>query len=118
MKVIIAGSRGVTEYRTVLHAIVAADFDIGEVVSGGARGVDRLGEHYAFLQKIPVRKFIPNWREEGRSAGLTRNIEMAMYADALIAVWDGRSTGTKHMIDVARRYHLAVYVHNLLEQEP
>lgn len=113
MKVIIAGSRGITDYKEVLRAIVDADFDITEVVSGGARGVDRLGEHYARLQKIPIKRFTPEWKCEvgfNPRAGLDRNVEMAGYADALIAIWDDKSKGTKHMIEVARRAGLQVFV--------
>lgn len=113
MKVIIAGSREVTDYPTILRAIVAADFDITEVVSGGARGVDRLGERYAQLQGIPVKVFAADWSEFGKAAGPMRNREMAHYADALIALWDGESRGTKSMIQLARAAGLRVYVHEI-----
>jgi hypothetical protein len=111
VKVIIAGSRGIDDYPTVLRAIVAADFDITEVVSGGARGVDRLGEKYAALQGLPVKRFIPDWANDGKRAGFDRNREMAHYADALIAVWDGQSRGTRHMIEVATRGGMPVSVY-------
>lgn len=109
MKTIIAGSRGITDYATVLRAIVEADFDITEVVSGGARGVDRLGEKYAALQGLPVQQFLPDW-STGKRAGYDRNVEMAAYAEALIAVWDGESRGTAHMVVLARRAGLKVFV--------
>ena len=49
----------------------------------------------------------------GKRAGVRRNEEMADMADALIAIWDGSSPGTKHMIEVARRRGLKIYVHNV-----
>ena len=47
MKVIIAGSRDITDYSLVCRAISESKFDITEVISGTARGVDTLGEKWA-----------------------------------------------------------------------
>lgn len=113
MKTIIAGSRGITKYSIVCDAVQASRFLITEVVSGGARGVDRLGEEYARKHALPVKQFIPDWNAHGKSAGFKRNVEMAEYAQALIAVWDGESRGTKHMIDIARSKGLNVHVYYL-----
>lgn len=44
MKVIIAGSRTLHSYDLVVRAVKDSGLQITEVVSGGARGVDRLGE--------------------------------------------------------------------------
>lgn len=101
MRVIIAGSRSVTNYRTLLAALVECPFTskITEVVSGAAQGVDRLGERWAGEQGIPIGRFPANWERDGRAAGYKRNLEMAEYADALVAVWDGESRGTEHMAE-------------------
>jgi hypothetical protein len=116
MKTIISGSRWITDHQMVWSAIGLSGFDITEVVSGGARGVDATGEMWAAWWNIPVRKFPAVWRGKDGAhnpgAGLQRNSEMARYAEALIAVWDGRSTGTKHMIAQANYYglkHIYVY---------
>jgi len=111
MKVIIAGSRTLTNYQTVLDAIAASGFFISQVVSGGASGVDQLGELYAFEQDLSLKVFPAKWSLYGKGAGPIRNQEMADYAEALIAVWDGESTGTKDMIARARDKGLEVYVH-------
>ena len=111
MKVIIAGSRNFSEYQLVAQAVQASTFVISEVVSGTARGVDRLGQNFAFVHNIPVRRFPANWDKLGKSAGFLRNIQMAEYADALIAIWDGHSSGTKHMIAEAKKRGLKVYIH-------
>ncbi len=100
MKVIVAGSREGFVARNVFEAIEESPFygKITEVVSGGARGVDRDGEYFAKLNNLPVKVFPALWGAEGKAAGCIRNARMAEYADALVAVWDGKSPGTKHMI--------------------
>ena len=110
MKIIIAGSRGITDEHTIFNAIKESEFEITEVVSGGAAGVDKFGEKYAERYDIPLKIFPANWEKKGKSAGIIRNSERAKYADALIAVWDGKSKGTKNMIEVATRKGLKVFV--------
>lgn len=109
MRVIIAGSRGITDYNLVKFAIKRSGFDITEVVSGTARGVDSLGEKWAQEFGKSVKQFPAEWDTYGRGAGYIRNEEMARYADALIAIWDGTSKGTKHMIDEAVKKGLSVF---------
>jgi len=99
MKVIIAGSRNIIDYDLVVEAITKSKFKIGTVVSGHARGVDLLGEKWANLNQIPRDLYPADWDTHGKKAGFLRNAVMADYADALIAVWDGESKGTKDMID-------------------
>lgn len=111
MRTIIAGSRSITDYKVVESAVVASQFEITEVVSGGAKGVDILGEEYARQNNIPVKKFLPDWKKHGRKAGILRNCEMGDYAEALVAIWDGKSSGTKHMIDYSQKKNLKVYVY-------
>lgn len=114
MKTIIAGSRTITNYAIVLEAIRNSGFQVTEVVCGGAAGVDSLGELYAFeMDGVSIKKFPANWSLYGKKAGHIRNQEMAEYAEALIAVWDGKSTGTQDMIARAQEKGLQVYVHEL-----
>lgn len=110
MKVIIAGGRNVTEQRHVNLACTKAPFAITEVVSGCAKGADTLGEVWAIHHKIPIKKFPADWDQHGRRAGVLRNIQMGDYAQALIAVWDGKSKGTKHMIDYMKSINKPVYI--------
>lgn len=111
MRTIIAGSRSITNPAVIVEAIAASGFQITEVVSGTAIGVDRLGEQWASRHDIPVIRFPPDWNKYGRAAGFIRNNEMAHYAQALIAVWDGSSHGTHHMINAARERNLRVFVY-------
>ena len=116
MKVIIAGSREITDFKVIQEAVEKSTFKPTEIVSGGARGVDTLGEEWAYVHKVPIKKFLAQWNKYGRSAGFKRNVEMAEYADALIAVWDGKSKGTKHMIDQAKIKLLKVFIY-VVEEE-
>jgi hypothetical protein len=111
MRVIIAGSRNIGDMWALEAAIRQADFEITEVVSGRAAGVDTLGEIWADLNGIPKKLFAPDRKKHGwPKAAFVRNAQMADYADALIAVWDGESHGTKHMIECARKKGLKVHV--------
>lgn len=116
MKAIIAGSREIEDYDYIVMAVEMAGLDITEVVSGGARGVDRLGELWAEEHKVPCKQFLPDWNGPlGKGAGFARNIEMAEYGDALIAVWNGNSKGTQQMISEMRKRTTEVYVLLVLE---
>lgn len=103
-KYIIAGTRDFTDFD--LLEKVLKEFKIGEIVCGGARGADLLGKEYGEKYNIPIKMFPANWERYGKRAGHLRNTEMAEYADALIAFWDGESTGTNHMINEAQRRKL------------
>lgn len=111
MKTIIAGSRSITDPAAVIAAVAESGFQITEVVSGAAHGVDRLGEEWARRHEIPIVQFPPDWNKYGRGAGVIRNNEMAAYAEALVAIWDGSSHGTYHMVNAARERGLKVFVY-------
>ena len=112
MNLIIAGSRNFNDARLLNEVCdhMFQNLDQVEIVSGGARGADRLGEQYAIEHGYPVKQFLPDWKSFGRGAGLRRNNEMADYADGLLAFWDGTGRGTKQMIQSARERGLKVKV--------
>lgn len=136
-RLIIAGSRGFSAYnsaggvhmrhlRQVFEEISWCAREFGaydrtedcfvEVVSGKEpKGADRLGEAWAYLNRIPVKPFPADWPKHGKAAGFIRNSEMARYAaqfdgSLLIAFWDGESRGTNHMIKEAERLNLYVHI--------
>ncbi len=112
IKVIIAGGRNFDDFLKlcqVCDEFLKDQINI-EIVSGAYKGADLLGEKYAAERNHPIKQFPADWRRYGKSAGLKRNFGMAAYADALIAFWDGKSTGTKHMIDRATQAGLKVEV--------
>jgi hypothetical protein len=91
---------------------------ITEVVSGGASGVDKLGEQFALLKGLPCRVFPADWDKFGKIAGKLRNIEMADYADFVIALWDGMSPGTAHMIATGCAKGKPAIVFTVTKKEP
>jgi hypothetical protein len=111
MKVIIAGGRDFSDYEKLKNycdEILSNKSDV-EIVSGVAKGADLLGEKYAEENNYSLKQFPADWKL-GRGAGHIRNTQMANYADTLIAFWDGKSKGTKHMIETAREKGLSVNV--------
>ncbi len=110
MKTIIAGGRNVTDSLILESAIKELPWQISEVVSGGAKGVDVMGEEWAEKNGIPVKVFKADWKTYGRAAGPKRNEQMAEYAEALLAIWDGKSKGTANMIKNAEKNGLVVHV--------
>jgi len=83
---------------------------VTEVVNGGAAGIDTIGEDWAIGCGVPIRHFLPDWNKHGKAAGHIRNREMGDYADALVAVWDGKSVGTWGMIEYMRGLGKPVFV--------
>lgn len=116
-RVIIAGSRTFSNYQLLrdscnsllsekqrTHTVV--------VISGTAQGADRLGERYARERDFQLRRFPADWNRNGKAAGIIRNAQMAENADALIAFWDGKSRGTRNMIETAKKKGLAIRIIN------
>ena len=112
MKLIIAGSRTFGNYKLLSAHLddICARYDITEIVSGTAAGADSLGELYAKDHNISVTRFPADWNKYDRSAGPIRNAQMADYADACIVFWDGKSKGTKSMINLAKQKGLATRI--------
>lgn len=110
MKVIIAGSRNINDYGLVVQAVTRSGYTITEVVSGCATGVDRLGEQWARANDIPIKEMPADWNRYGNSAGPQRNKAMAEYADAAIVVWDGKSRGSRNMIENMIRRKKPYYI--------
>lgn len=117
MKVIIAGSRSVTDYNIVKSAVEKSGwFDkITEIVSGCARGVDQLAIRFAKEHNIPVAKFPADWKKYNKSAGYIRNAEMAEYGDALIAIHRDNSRGTANMIKVMEKKGKPVFIQQVYD---
>ena len=119
MKVIVAGGRDFNDYKLLKETLDNFQQEYGniaEVVSGGARGSDKLGEQYANENNIPIKRFVPDWKGLGKKAGHVRNRQMGSYTKEhngmLVAFWDKQSKGTKGMIDYASKIGLkSVVVH-------
>jgi len=104
MRVILAGSRGIPQNMMFLEQCIGwareyAGIEVTEVIGGMARGVDTTGMQWAAANGIPFHAFPADWEKHGVVAGLIRNCKMRAFGEGLIAVWDGHSAGTKHMIE-------------------
>lgn len=95
MTVAIVGSRGLW----VRNLGKYLPEGVTEIVSGGAKGVDTCAREYALAHGIPLREFLPDYKQYGRSAPLKRNLSIIQNADFVLAFWDGTSRGTKFVID-------------------
>ena len=98
----------ILQKKSITHDII--------IVSGTANGADKLGEKYAATRFYNVERYPADWTQHGRRAGYIRNAEMATDADALVALWDGESRGTKHMIAIAQQMGLPTRIINYKEQ--
>lgn len=109
---IIAGSRTATQEQTYEASRLSGwSGEIAETLDGGALGADRWGSEWSRAMRLSIKMFRANWDQHGRAAGPIRNRKMAEHADALIAVWDGKSRGTKNMIEEATNRGLKVFVY-------
>lgn len=110
MKVAVIGSRGlcVSDLGKYLPE------NTTEIVSGGAKGVDTSAREYALSHGIKLTEFMPEYTRFGRSAPLKRNISIIEYADIVLAFWDGKSRGTKFVIDNCRKLGVEVRVYIIL----
>lgn len=115
MNIVIAGSRDFVDYPLLSKAVnrIINRFYKDEtitIVSGCARGADRMGEIFAENNHYDVIKKPAQWDIYGRKAGYIRNTEMAKIGNVLIAFWDMKSPGTRNMITLANKYNLQVFV--------
>lgn len=113
-RVIIAGCRDFNDYELLKEK---CDYFLQDekkedvvIISGHVSGADALGERYAQERGFQLETFPADWKAHGRAAGPIRNARMASAANALIAFWDGKSRGTKNMIETAKNHNLKVVV--------
>ena len=117
-RVVIAGCRDYNNYDKAKAYIDCCLCDIIEdneivIVSGGACGADALGERYAKEKGFKLEKYPADWKKYGRSAGPKRNEQMAKICDCVICFWDGKSRGTRSMIEYAKKYGKPVRIKNI-----
>ena len=88
---------------------------VGQIIQGGAIGIDTLAKQWAKRNKIDCITFLPNWKIFGKKAGLERNRAMIEYCDILIAFHDGKSTGTLYTINYAKSIGVPCICHLIKE---
>lgn len=109
-RIIVCGSRGWHDRERVADRLF--DLPVSSIiVHGAARGADRIAEQEGQKLGLLVEAHPADWEKYGKSAGYRRNELMAsLGADLCIAFWDGRSLGTQHMMDLAKKYGITVEV--------
>ena len=114
-KIVVAGCRDYTDYESAkpkldeIIAPIASEHTV-VIISGDCRGADKLGERYALENGFRIERHPADWDRHGRAAGPIRNREMAKVADYVICFWDGKSRGTKTMIDYAKAEEKERYI--------
>ncbi len=106
MKVAVIGSRNA-------HAIDLGAYlpsDTTEIVSGGARGIDRCAREYALAHGLRLTEFLPDYAHYHQGAPLRRNEEIIAYADRVLAFWDGQSAGTRYVINRCRELQKPIMI--------
>lgn len=101
MKIAIIGSRGLTVNNI-------GDYlppDIDELVSGGAKGIDTCAREYADTHNIPITEYLPEYNRYGRAAPIKRNLTIINSVDMVIAFYDGKSRGTKFVIEQCKKHN-------------
>lgn len=110
MKLAIIGSRDFYNYEFLKTTLEPYKDKITLVVSGAARGADKLGEQWANENKIQTLIFPADWDKFGKRAGFIRNEDIIKNAECVIAFWDGKSKGTKHSISLCEKYNKPVKI--------
>lgn len=106
MKVAIIGSRSL-EIRNLGKYMPN---DVTEIVSGGAKGIDKCAEDYAKTHGIKLTVFLPEYEKYGKAAPLKRNLQIIDYSDLVIAFWEGKSKGTKYVIDNCKKKNKPIQI--------
>ena len=114
MKLAIVGSRTFDDFE-YLSDVISRIKSVTEIVSGGADGTDSLAEKYAKKNLIPTKIFLPKFKTDSTIAYhpkwfFARNEEIVNHSDYVLVFWDGRSSGTKHVMEYARRKHKLIKV--------
>lgn len=121
MKIAIIGSRKFNNYKLLkdfMEAFIDKYIpDMPHIVSGGAKGADRLAHNFAKNKGYPITIFYPNYDLHGRSAPLKRNYKIIEHSDVVIAFWDGESKGTYHSIKAAKSANKEIVVYNYKTEE-
>lgn len=115
MKISIIGSRTFNDYdflkQSILENIAINDIDV--IVSGGAKGADKLGELFAEEFNKRTIIFLPDWEKYGKSAGFIRNADIIKNSDFVFAFWNGVSKGTLNSINTAKKLNKKIKIFNV-----
>lgn len=120
-RIVVAGSRNVKDKAYVLSEldkILGPIKDRIVIVCGECHGPDLFGREWAESNGVEVISKPADWDTLGKSAGYVRNAEMAKISQGLVLFWDGKSKGSKHMLDLALKERLQVKIKLCSQSEP
>jgi len=116
MKLIIAGTRDTDEhtaYQNILKGLRKLKVkpeNLDCIITGGSGNVDAAGTAFAVAQQVDLQIHFAKWKKYGKAAGPFRNCKMARLGTHLLAIWDGKSPGTRNMIDESKRRNLTIQI--------
>ncbi len=103
----VIGSRSFDNYSLLNNIINDAISKLEDsnitIVSGGAKGADKLGHKFAINNNLKYIEYKPDWDKHGKSAGFIRNKLIVDKSDMVIAFWDGSSKGTYHSMTLTKQ---------------
>ena len=103
MRLAIIGSRDFSDNKLLRETLDPYKHRIIKIISGGARGADKLGEYWAIENEIERQIFYPDWAKYGKLAGVIRNEDIINNCDGALCFWDGISKGTAHSISLCKK---------------
>ena len=112
MRLAVVGTRDYHDYSRFKNTLDTME-KISVLISGGAKGADSLAEVYAKEKNIELKRLVPDWSKYGRAAGMIRNKDIIAEAEYVVAFWDGKSKGTKHSIELAKKKGVPILVVNV-----
>ncbi|MBQ8249486.1 MAG: DUF2493 domain-containing protein [Clostridia bacterium] len=107
MKVAVVGSRTLT----IDNLGSYLPSETTEIVSGGAKGIDTCAREYATANNIKLTEFLPEYERYGRAAPLARNKKIVEYAEVIVVFWDGKTNGTKMILEYCEKRGKTAYIH-------
>jgi len=123
-KIAVIGSRDFEDYSVLSFILnkLFSKYEYIKIISGGARGADKLAEKYAKEHNIPIKVFKPEWndKETGefiKGAGFIRNKEIWDNSDLGIAFWNGKSKGTEHSISISKKQNKKFYIYDYVKKK-
>lgn len=121
VRLAIVGSRTFNNYSLAAAIIDKIAKEYGytytEIVSGGAKGADAIGELYADSNGLKKKIFPADWKTYGKRAGFIRNVDIIENCDVCICFWDGESHGTRHDIELCVQKHKPCHIYNFITNE-
>jgi len=115
----IIGSRDFNDSKKAFYLIdkLAENYEKITLISGAARGADKIAEDYARERNINIKVLPADWEKHGKAAGFIRNKDIWDNADLGLAFWDGKSKGTEHSFEIAKKQGKDLFVFNYIENE-